>query len=37
VDRGIVRAMLRTLHGEGEPSLAGTVPMGADECTSLIT
>jgi predicted ArsR family transcriptional regulator len=37
VDRGIVRSMLRTLHGEGEPSLAGTVPMGADECTSLIT
>jgi predicted ArsR family transcriptional regulator len=36
VDRGIVRSMLRTLHGEGEPSLTGSVPTGADECTSVI-
>ncbi len=36
VDRGIVRAMLLTLHGEGEPSLLGTRPTGAPECTSLI-
>jgi predicted ArsR family transcriptional regulator len=36
VDRGIVRAMLATLHGEGEPALLGTRPTGAAECTSVI-
>jgi predicted ArsR family transcriptional regulator len=36
VDRGIVRAMLRELHGEGEPSLTGSRPTGALECTSVI-
>jgi predicted ArsR family transcriptional regulator len=36
VDRGIVRSMLFTLHGEGEPSHTTTRPTGADECTSLI-
>lgn len=36
VDRGIVRSMLLTLHGEGEPSLLGTRPTGAAECTSVI-
>jgi predicted ArsR family transcriptional regulator len=36
VDRGIVRAMLLTLHGEGEPSQTTTRPTGATECTSVI-
>jgi predicted ArsR family transcriptional regulator len=36
VDRGIVRSMLLTLHGEGEPSLTTSRPTGADECTSVI-
>ncbi len=36
VDRGIVRSMLRELHGEGEPSLTGSRPTGAQECTSVI-
>ncbi len=37
VDRGIVRSMLLTLHGEGEPSQTTTRPTGATECTSVIS
>ena len=36
VDRGIVRGMLHTLHGGGEPELLLSRPQGDDVCVTTV-
>ena len=36
IDRGLVKGMLAGLHGDAEPHLSGSVPMGDTVCTTTV-